>query len=1345
MFSHRDTAVIPWLPEYQRSPSSGGPKTSATSAASPNKQSCKIIRLLSARERIGLKSKCTRVGSLSEGVLVSNEELSRAGAWNIRRLQNMILAIGPGTPASCVLSSVPSAGGATDGGGDDSDSVSSNDEDDIFDPDSNEEEEEDVEMLDDEELEEENEEYVDSEDDGSEEKESETNRYFEMSPSNTHVESDEGFRLDVKKSLDEKKPESHDDVMTSGDDQREVEREIERQLAARPSESERDPEDEQEHQQRITGQRTAWTRRAIGNSLPGDGDNFDDDSQYTHNDSDNNATLDEIDHINESRARQAEQVIEFLHNQVMRQQRRLRRSHRHPVSTVSRGSNLPPPQRYEREVARSMKHGGCINTACWLDCGWRISTVSHEDAHPYDRFYNNVYTTSHSHSSNDSQWAPSWQRSSYNDGLAVLTSPSEYPTQLITSGDDHLVKFWDVYQSMGSTSPLPGGSSTINPFSSPRVPMGASSELITRWREHVNKNDDDSDEWSSIHKQRRYLPGIVHPLLTLSTGHRGNVFHATPVPYTPGKVLTCAADGYLRLTDVEINATSSPAALQRGRSASTSSASIVGEASTIIISPEYRSENGESETSFQFRDSLMCFSHHFLTSNVGLVCSERGLLHFDLRLPPSSQKRGSLVEELSATCKSCCVLSKHNEESDSAYVFAGGSGTDVALYDLRMTGRPSSQAVQRYRPRPLRQKSAVSVSGIELSKDKRELLVAYESDQCYTFPVFPESSVAGQTISNKNASSDHSIVETKPVSELAQYGGHLNRLTFLKMAKYAGPHDEYICTGSDSGHAWIYEKRSGSVAAFLRADHSTCNGILPHPSLPYFITYGIDSTVKLWRATIPVDNDIDDSDAGRYAFSQKGKYDKSIVCDKWKASRKRNPVDLDNEEISFFPNETPDEDVVEDSFSIGFMGILFARSRSSNEMPFIGNDLSNLNIEIRKNYFLCARSASLEEDIPVKSGLTGLKRRMSLIKLRHQADRLGLNWECAVPWDLSFKDHLLATHAKRDDLFTYGAAADLIPDPSDWIPYHTLMANPPLLCGMQFCKRHKQFYHELYVDKSIHPVSRGCMANDRCLQVHESKAVLCESLPKLNEQPDDLDKNEKNDHIYEAARAWDILYRTVTLLKEAGNAALQKKLNCLAARYYDKAIVYCSVAYMEFPTGNVDFLADHQVALSDNSGWECYWTGLLKTLIQIRLNLSLCCLKSDVNDTKAAIFQAKLALKELRPFVAKKGCVKTGKKLEKTRLEEPPTTYTEAMSLQSKAFFRLGSGQLLLGDFEEAIESFEQSIKSSSASSPEKKPDQVVLRKLQEAKVANRRQFSSERKKFKFMFSSQEDRDTNTR
>jgi len=86
----------------------------------------------------------------------------------------------------------------------------------------------------------------------------------------------------------------------------------------------------------------------------------------------------------------------------------------------------------------------------------------------------------------------------------------------------------------------------------------------------------------------------------------------------------------------------------------------------------------------------------------------------------------------------------------------------------------------------------------------------------------------------------------------------------LQNAKYAGPNDEYICTGSDSGHAWIYERSTGDVAALLKADQCTCNGVIPHPTLPFFVTYGIDSTAKLWRGTIPVDDDIDDSPSVSY-------------------------------------------------------------------------------------------------------------------------------------------------------------------------------------------------------------------------------------------------------------------------------------------------------------------------------------------------------------------------------------------------------------------------------------------------------------------------------------------------
>ena len=115
---------------------------------------------------------------------------------------------------------------------------------------------------------------------------------------------------------------------------------------------------------------------------------------------------------------------------------------------------------------------------------------------------------------------------------------------------------------------------------------------------------------------------------------------------------------------------------------------------------------------------------------------------------------------------------------------AGGSSADVSLCDLRMAEGSSSRVIQHYRPVGLTTADHVSVSGLDLSKDKQELLVSYESDQIYTFPVFPQvKSGVGPTLDELRellqAGDDGN--GAKVLSELAAYGGHLNRFTFLKV------------------------------------------------------------------------------------------------------------------------------------------------------------------------------------------------------------------------------------------------------------------------------------------------------------------------------------------------------------------------------------------------------------------------------------------------------------------------------------------------------------------------------------------------------------------------------------
>jgi WD40 repeat protein len=249
-----------------------------------------------------------------------------------------------------------------------------------------------------------------------------------------------------------------------------------------------------------------------------------------------------------------------------------------------------------------------------------------------------------------------------NDDSYVSTPvySDDCPTQLVTSGDDTVVKFWDAREAMGSTSPLHGGRSTLCPFSGP---MGETSDMSSN-----------THAWEQRANQGYVLPGMVTPLATLQTGHRGNVFHVTPISSQPGKVLTSGADGYVRLSDVQHQSISSSSSQN---------------SSTVVMSPEFNPEdpslnqhNQSLRSLFASRRGSMCFSHHFIDQHTGLVCSERGLRRFDLRLAPREQMYSSLLTDKESVCKSCAIWSASSSsvdrfsDADSVYFF----GTSYCSY-----------------------------------------------------------------------------------------------------------------------------------------------------------------------------------------------------------------------------------------------------------------------------------------------------------------------------------------------------------------------------------------------------------------------------------------------------------------------------------------------------------------------------------------------------------------------------------------------------------------------------------------------------------------------------------------
>jgi hypothetical protein len=181
----------------------------------------------------------------------------------------------------------------------------------------------------------------------------------------------------------------------------------------------------------------------------------------------------------------------------------------------------------------SLRHGGCINTACWL----ADDTAENND----------------------------------HDERAAAPPP----TKLMTSGDDRLLKIWNVKDAMDLA-------------------------WENGWDSFAPLAANNSIQAHALPKRRQStLPGTVELLHTFRTGHHGNVFHITPRRHQGGtpqqlQALTSAADGGLRLVDEQ--------------------------RSTLILQSEG-----------------MAYSHLVLTDHTGLVCYDNGLNQYDLRCSLHSQ------------------------------------------------------------------------------------------------------------------------------------------------------------------------------------------------------------------------------------------------------------------------------------------------------------------------------------------------------------------------------------------------------------------------------------------------------------------------------------------------------------------------------------------------------------------------------------------------------------------------------------------------------------------------------------------------------------------------------------
>ncbi|EXJ69585.1 uncharacterized protein A1O5_07621 [Cladophialophora psammophila CBS 110553] len=77
------------------------------------------------------------------------------------------------------------------------------------------------------------------------------------------------------------------------------------------------------------------------------------------------------------------------------------------------------------------------------------------------------------------------------------------------------------------------------------------------------------------------------------------------------------------------------------------------------------------------------------------------------------------------------------------------------------------------------------------------------------------------------------------------YKGHCNTRT-VKDVNYYGLNDEYVVSGSDDGHFFIWDRKTCKILNILEGDGEVVNVVQGHPYEPMIACSGIDSTVKIF-------------------------------------------------------------------------------------------------------------------------------------------------------------------------------------------------------------------------------------------------------------------------------------------------------------------------------------------------------------------------------------------------------------------------------------------------------------------------------------------------------------------
>ncbi|GMY10672.1 protein ALTERED SEED GERMINATION 2 [Fagus crenata] len=291
------------------------------------------------------------------------------------------------------------------------------------------------------------------------------------------------------------------------------------------------------------------------------------------------------------------------------------------------------------------------------------------------------------------------------------------------------------------------------------------------------------------------------------SGHLDNIFQTRIMPFTDDRrIVTSSCDGQVRLGQVRDDGQVDTKRLGMHE----------GRVHKLAVEPG---------------------SPHILYS-----CGEDSFVqHFDLRSSSATKLFccSSLTKNSKQPPKNIRLNAIVIDPRNPNYVAVGGSDEYARVYDLRKCQLNASSnldtPVNIYCPRHLIATINVHVTGLAYSNTS-ELLVSYNDELIYLFQKY-----MGLDPSPSSAPTEDLLKLEEPQVFL----GHRNSKT-VKGVSFFGPNDEYVLSGSDCGHIFIWKKKGAKLVRLMVGDRHVVNHLEPHPHIPILATCGIEKNVKLW-------------------------------------------------------------------------------------------------------------------------------------------------------------------------------------------------------------------------------------------------------------------------------------------------------------------------------------------------------------------------------------------------------------------------------------------------------------------------------------------------------------------